>query len=434
MHIHSIADRGLGNISYLIDLGDGSALVIDPERDPAPYLAAAKTNGLVIRHVAETHLHADFVSGSRELVAKGAGLIAPRESWLAHPHRPVDDGEEVEVGDLTLRVMATPGHTPEHVAYVLCDGTTPRVAFTGGTLMTGGVARPDLVSEDLTIPLAHDAYRSVRRLLEVLPGDVEVRPTHGSGSFCASGPVSHDSVSTVASERRHHPASIAANTEMFVDTLLAGLGSFPDYFLRLRRVNREGPDVFGVELPRLDLVDVEGRIVVDVRPIDRFAAGHIPGSVSIELRDQFGTWLGWLFEPDVPVVFVIDSDQDERELVRQAFNVGHEAIVGKVGIDDWTATGGALAGIDLVAGGDIARGTTVVDVRQQEEWGRGHVDNAIHIELGAISSHTPGLDGAVLHCGHGQRAMTAASLLRRRGDESTSVTLAGHEAITAGRS
>jgi hydroxyacylglutathione hydrolase len=428
MAVIPVPDPGLGNTSYVVDLGDGSALVVDPERDPRPYLSVADDLGLAIRHVAETHLHADFVSGARELVALGASLIAPRGSHLAHPHRPVDDDDDVRVGDLTLSVLATPGHTPEHVAYVLSDGATPMAVFTGGTLMAGGVARPDLISPELTVPLAHDAFRSVRRLLEVLPDLVEVRPTHGGGSFCSSGAASTGSVSTVGSERRTHPAATAPTPEAFVADLLAGLGTYPTYFGRLRPVNQQGPEIYGVDLPPLRLVSpdvLDGRVVVDVRSIDRFAAGHVPGSISNELRGQFGTWLGWLFEPDTPIVFVLDPDQDERELIRQTLNVGHEAIGGRLDLAAWTAAGGTFDAIALISPGDLPVDGTIVDVRQQSEWEAGHVPGAVHLELGGLAHHSAGVDGSVVHCGHGQRAMTAASLLRRRGLESISVTAAG---------
>ncbi len=439
MVVVPVPDPGLGNTSYVVDLGDGSALVVDPERDALPYLQVADDLGLVIRHVAETHLHADFVSGARELVALGASLIAPRNSRLAHPHLPVDDGDELAVGDLTLAVMATPGHTPEHVAYVLADGPTPQVVFSGGTLMAGGVARPDLISPEQTVPLAEDAFHSVRRLLDALPAEVEVRPTHGGGSFCSSGASPTGDVSTIGTERSTHPAVTAPTAEAFAADLLAGLGTYPTYFRRLRPVNRRGPDILGVDLPALHLVsphDLEGRVVVDARPIARFAAGHVPGSVSNELRSQFGTWLGWLFEPDTPIVFVLDLDQDERELVRQARNVGHEAIDGRLELAAWTTAGGTLDTIPLISAIDIPAGGTVVDVRQRSEWESGHVRDAIHVELGDLAAHSPAVDGAVVHCGHGQRAMTAASLLRRQGFASISVTAAGAAeigAVLAGR-
>lgn len=434
MLVVPIPDPGLGNTSYLVDLGDGSALVVDPERDPRPYLEAAAGRGLVIRHVAETHLHADFVSGGRELMAFGARLIAPRASRLAHPHLPVEDGDEVTIGDLRLQVVATPGHTPEHVAYVVLDGGAPKVAFTGGTLMVGGVARPDLVSPDLTRGLAADAYRSIRRLFGTLPDDVEVRPTHGAGSFCSSGPGSTPGMSTIGSERLTHPAARTPGEQAFADELLAGLGSYPTYFGRLREVNQRGPVTFGVDLPSLEPLDpaeLGTATVVDARPIDRFAAGHIPGSVSIELRGQFGTWLGWLFEPTVPLAFVLDPGQNERDLVAQALNVGHEALAGRVGLADWVGAGRPLATIGLIGADQLGTGAQIVDVRQDAEWDAGRVPGAVHLELGAIAGRFGEVrSGAVIHCGHGQRAMTAASLLARAGVAGLAVTAAGRGEIT----
>lgn len=434
MLVVPIPDPGLGNTSYLVDLGDGSALLVDPERDPRPYLEVAKGRGLAIRHVVETHLHADFVSGACELMEFGARLIAPGASHLAYPHQPVEDGDEIEVGDLVVQVVATPGHTPEHVTYVVLDAGSPKIAFTGGTLMVGGVARPDLVSPGLTRGLAGDAYHSVRRLLGALPDDVEVRPTHGGGSFCSSGPGSTPSTSTIGSERLGHPAARAASEQAFVDELLAGLGSYPTYFGRLREVNQRGPVTFGVDLPpleALDPADLAGVTIVDVRPIDRFAAGHIPGSVSIELRGQFGTWLGWLFEPTVPLAFVFDPGQDERDLVSQALNVGHETLAGRITPGDWTAGGRPTATIGLIGADQVRAGAQIVDVRQDSEWDAGHVPGAIHLELGGIRSDANLVGaGAVVHCGHGQRAMTAASLLARAGIADLSVTQAGYGEIT----
>jgi glyoxylase-like metal-dependent hydrolase (beta-lactamase superfamily II)/rhodanese-related sulfurtransferase len=433
VRVFPVRDPGLGNTSYVVDLGDGSALVVDPERDPRPYLEVAANNRLVIRHVAETHLHADFVSGARELVAQGATLIAPRRSDLAHPHRGVGEGEELVIGDLTLSVLETPGHTPEHVAYLLQDGSTPRVLFSGGTLMAGGVARPDLISPDDTESLARQAYRSVRRLLHKLPDDVEVLPTHGAGSFCSSPDATPVADATVGSERLTHPAMTIGEEHVFVDRLLGGLGSFPDYFLRLREVNRGGPKVYGPELPALtplEVADLDGATVVDVRPIDQFAQGHIPGSISIALRDQFGTWLGWLLESDTPVLFVLDPDQDERELVRQTLNIGHENIVGRIEVADWLAAGRELANIALVPAADVEPGTSILDVRQDSEWSGGGVPGAIHVELGDIADGAANVGpGMVVHCGHGQRAMTAASLLARAGRSPAAVTAAGYTEI-----
>lgn len=434
MRVIPIPDPGLGNTSYLVDLGDGSALVVDPERDPRPYLDAAGRLDLTIRHVAETHLHADFVSGARELVAMGARLIAPRNSDLEHPHRAIGDGDEIPVGDLLLRAVETPGHTPEHISYVIADGAEDEAAFTGGTPMVGGVARPDLISDEMTPQLARQAYHSVRRLFEILPDETALWPTHGGGSFCSSAGAGSAPGSNVGAERRNHPAMVANDEQAFADQLLADLGTFPGYFLRLREVNRAGPHVFGPdlpELPRLSPDDLGEQTLVDVRPIDQFASGHIPGSISIELRDQFGTWLGWLVEAESSVVFVIDPDQDEREVVRQALNIGHENPAGRIDLEEWRAATGDVSKLELISATDIDDDAPILDVRQQVEWDSGHVPGAAHIELGALPSAPQDAPSeAVVHCGHGQRAMTAASILKRSGHHPAGVTADGYRAIT----
>lgn len=434
MRTTPIPDPGLGNTSYLVDLGDGSALVVDPERDPRPYLDTAARLDLTIRHVAETHLHADFVSGARELVTLGARLIAPKGSALEHPHRAVGDGDEIRVGDLTLRVIETPGHTPEHMAYVVADGAEPKAVFTGGTPMVGGVARPDLISENMTPLLARQAYHSVRRLFDIVPDETTLWPTHGGGSFCSSAGAGSSPESTVGVERHSHPAMTFTDEQSFAEQLLSGLGTFPGYFLRLREVNRAGPQVFGPDLPALPQLhpdELNGQTVVDVRPIDRFASGHIPDSISIELRDQFGTWLGWLIKAENSIVFVIDDDQDEREAVRQALNIGHENLVGRMDFDEWRATTGDVSKLELISATDIDHHAPILDVRQQAEWDPGHVPGATHIELGALSSSVGNApQGAVVHCGHGQRAMTAASILERAGRQPAGVTADGYREIS----
>ena len=189
--VHTIVEEGLGNASYLVDLGDGRTLVIDPSRDPQPYLEEARRRGLQIAFAAETHLHNDFVSGSIELMALGATVLAPAEASLEFPHRAMHDGEEIDLGGLTLRGLATPGHTPEHLSYVLLDDSRPLAVFTGGALLRGSVGRTDLLGPDQTEALTRALYRSVRERLFVLPDDLTVHPTHGAGgSFCAAVPTS----------------------------------------------------------------------------------------------------------------------------------------------------------------------------------------------------------------------------------------------------
>src|SRR5713101_9220475 len=233
----ALVDEGLGNSSYLVDLGDGRALVVDPERDPGPYLAAAQRRGLTVAYAAETHLHADFVSGSRELAAQGAQVLAAAAGHTAFPHRGLDDGTEVDLGGLTLRALATPGHTPEHLCYLLLDGRQPRALFSGGSLLVGAVARTDLIAPERTEDLARNLWRSLHEQVLALPDDLTVYPTHGAGSFC-SAPAGNARTTTIGAERATNPLLGAPDQDAFVKLLLEGLGSYPPYFTRLREVNR----------------------------------------------------------------------------------------------------------------------------------------------------------------------------------------------------
>lgn len=427
-----IVDEGLGNSSYLVDLGDGQGIVIDPERNPSPYLETAQRLSLRLRWVVETHLHADFVSGGREIAAQGARLLAPAESMLMFNHQGVSDGDDVDLGGLTLRVIATPGHTPEHCAYLLMDGSEPLALFTGGTLIVGGVARTDLISPDRTDELARAAYRSIREQLFTLPDALAVYPTHGAGSFCSASPTG-ERTTTIGHERVSNVLLQAKDEDDFVVRLAAGLGSYPPYFLRLRDVNQKGATIFGSTPPPLRpltpdevarLVEAGGE-VIDVRPIVHFAAGHIPGSLSIQLRDQFATWLGWLVDSDRILVFVSDPDQDLAYAVTQSLNIGYEQFGGYLtgGITAWQQSGRSVTRTRVLSADQISPTFAIVDVRQESEWETGHVPGAIHIELGEIAAAgTEILGQLVLHCGHGQRSMTAASVLERAGRTNVAVT------------
>jgi glyoxylase-like metal-dependent hydrolase (beta-lactamase superfamily II) len=241
----ALVNEGLGNTSYLVDLGDGRALVVDPERDPGRYLAAAEARGLTIGYTAETHLHADFVSGSRELAAHGAQVLAPAAGGIEFGHRGLHDGDELGLGGLALRALATPGHTPEHLAYLLEDGSRPAALFSGGSLLVGAVARTDLIAPDRTEELARSLWRSLHERILPLPDDLPVYPTHGAGSFCAA-PAGAERTTTIGAERAANPLLAAPSEDAFVQLLLDGLGSYPPYFLRLREINRKGRQYIGL--------------------------------------------------------------------------------------------------------------------------------------------------------------------------------------------
>ena len=428
-------DEGLGNSSYLVDLGDGRALAIDPSRDPSPYLQAAEEAGLKLAFAAETHLHADFVSGSAELAAFGADVLAPAAGGLELPHKGLGDGDEFDLGGLRLRALATPGHTPEHVAYLLLDGDRPVALFSGGSLLVGAVARTDLISPERTEELARSLWRSLEEQILVLPDDLPVYPTHGAGSFC-SAPSTGERTTTIGREKGSNPLLAAPDEDAFVEQLLAGLGTYPPYFRRLREVNRRGTTLYGPEPPTLTPLTIDecrplidaGALLVDARPVAAFGAGHIPGSISIALRPVFGTWLGWLAEPQRCLVFVLDDDQDRADLVRQARNVGFELLAGELdgGIAVWEKAGLPLATIPLVQPAELEPSRSL-DVRQSSEWAEGHVPGATHIELGALTDAAGDLPAGplTLSCGHGERAMTAASMVSAAGRGDLSVLVGG---------
>lgn len=428
----AFVDDGLGNSSYLVDLGDGRALVVDPARHPAGYLSEAERRGLDIVYAVETHLHADFVSGARELGAFGASLLVPGAAGHEFPARGLADDEEVDLGGLTLQAVATPGHTPEHLAYLLLDGASPLALFSGGSLLVDAVARTDLIAPEQTEQLARSLWRSLQARILTLPDDLPVYPTHGAGSFC-SAPVGGERTTTIGRERRANPLLAAPDEDGFVERLLDGLGTYPPYFLRLREVNRRGPHLYGPAqpgLPQLRPEDVArlqtaGAWIIDVRPIDAFARAHVTGSVSIALRPQFASWLGWIVPDGEPIVFVLDVDQDRAELVRQARNIGYETILGELdgGVDAWQNAGRAVESMPLerVEG----HGGTIVDVRQRNEYAAGHIPGAINAELGDLTSDELPRQPVAVMCAHGERAMTGASLLARAGRDEVTVLTGG---------
>ena len=431
----ALVDEGLGNSSYLVDLGDGRALVLDPSRHPGPYLAEAERRGLTIAFTVETHLHADFVSGSRELAALGATVVAPAAGGLEFPVQGLAHGERFDLGGLGLRGLATPGHTPEHLAYVLEDGGRPLALFSGGSLLVGAVARTDLIAPDQTELLARQLWRSLHERILTLPDDLPVFPTHGAGSFC-SAPAGGERTTTIGAEKRSNPLLAAPDEDAFVKLLLDGLGSYPPYFLRLRDVNRRGPVVFGIRepsLPRLSSDEVRtrfagGAMLVDTRSVEAFAAGHITGSLSIPLRDGFATWLGWLVPADTPIVFVVDGTNAAVHAVIEARKVGYEQLDGIVDIEAWDEP---LARIALRQAAHVEG--TVVDVRQRNEYDAGHVPGALHVELGDIGDTTIPQGPVSVMCGHGERAMSAASLLQRAGHRDVTVLVGGPDDWSAAR-
>ena len=340
----------------------------------------------------------------------------------------MDDGDEADLGGLTLRALSTPGHTHEHVAFQIVDGSRVLGVFTGGSLLVGSAARTDLVTPERTEELARAQYQSLQRLA-LLDDEVAVWPTHGAGSFC-SAPPGAERTSTIGTERATNALLRAETEDAFVTQLLESLGSFPPYFLRLGEINRRGPaPVTGDTLGSLSAGDVarlatEGAQLVDVRPVPDFAEAHVPGSVSIPLRPVFATWLGWLVEADRPIIIVRNTDQDPAEILWQARKVGYDQIVGELdgGLASWTDAAMPTRSIPLVSAEGLEN-VAVLDIRQDNEFAAGHIPGAVHVELGDLATGTAAVPSrpTVVMCGHGERAMGAASLLARAGHRDVAV-------------
>jgi len=433
--LHAVVDVGLGNSSYLLDLGDGSALAVDASRDLRALDEAADQARLRIRFAADTHLHADFVTGATELARRDdAMVLASAAGGRSYPHRALRDGDEVDLGGLTLRVVATPGHTDEHVAFEIVEEGRTLGLFTGGSLIVGSAARTDLVDPERTDELARAQYGSLQRLASY-DDDVAVWPTHGAGSFC-SAPAGSERTSTMGAERSRNQLLRAPDEDTFVRLLVGSLGAYPRYFRRLTEVNRRGPaavdrdDVPGLTPAAVMRAMAEGAELVDVRPVRDFAAAHVPGSLSIPLRPAFATWLGWLVDLDRAVVIVRNPDQDLDDVRWQAAKIGQDNLVGQVadGLEAWRASGNPTNSIGLVRP-DSLGDQSVLDIREPAEYAAGHLPHARNLPLGDLPGRTEDLPDqpTVVMCGHGERAMGAASLLARAGHTDLGVLDGGHE-------
>ena len=327
---------GLGHLSTLIaDESAGLAAVVDPRRDVDVYLEAARSADVRITHVVETHLHNDYVSGARELATlTGATHVIGAGADLAYEHRPVRDGESFDVGALRFTALETPGHTPEHVAYAVADTSRagePLLLFTGGSLLVGAVGRTDLLGEENALPYARSMFHSIREVILPHEDFVGVYPTHGAGSLCSTG-IASTPWSTIGFERRHNPMVQPADVDGFARLLLRDQPAYPRYFARMRPTNKAGPRLLGGGPPEPRPMAVEDArsalgkdaLLVDLRSPAAHSIAHVPGSVSIPSGSSFGTWLGWVVEPDRPLVLMLDSPADWDDAARQAMRVGYE--------------------------------------------------------------------------------------------------------------
>ena len=447
MQLRQFVLEGLGHISALVaDDAAGVAVVVDPRRDVDLYLDEAKARGLRISHVAETHLHNDYVSGARELAAlSGAAHIHSAGAELRHPHQPVRDDESFDVGSLRFRVLETPGHTPEHVSYSVADvsrADEPQLLFTGGSLLVGAVGRTDLLGADHAQAHARQMHASLHDRLLPHEDSVMVLPTHGGGSLCSKD-IATTPWSTVGFERRHDPLLAIDEVEAFVRALLADQPAFPRYFARMRPTNQAGPAALGgVPAPQplgVDAVPVllagEG-LIIDARSPSAYASGHVPGSLSIPAGSSFGTWLGWVVPHDRPLILLLDSADDWDGQIRQALRIGHENVAGYLegGLAAWRASGGHVEAGASISVDELRAQLSrepemlVIDVRQASEFETGHVPGARHLHAGDLPERLAELprDRPIAAiCASGYRSSVAAGLLRQAGFSDVSAVRGG---------
>ncbi len=442
----------LAHASYLIGDG-GEAVVVDPRRDVDEYIAEAESQGPTIRWILETHLHADFVSGHRELAERtGATIVFGEKARAEFPHRAVRDGEEIRVGSLVLRVLATPGHTPESISVLVLD-PEPRLVLTGDTLFIGDVGRPDLAASPRGLTAADMAgqlYDSLHGKLLALPDSVAVYPAHGAGSLCGRN-ISSETSSTIGVQRRTNYALRPMPKEAFVKLMTEDLPEAPAYFPRDVEINRSGaPSLPERRAPAaLSHADVErltgtGAVLVDVRPPAAFGAGHPEGAVNVGLGGQFASWSGALLPPDKPLVLVTEDESGAEEAVTRLARVGLENVAGFLdgGVAAWDAAGlplGRMGQIDvaeLKARLDEDPGLRVYDVRRTREYAAGHVPSAVSVPLDElareIDERAPQGPVAII-CASGYRSSIAGSLLlRRKGVEPINVVGGTNAWVAAG--
>jgi hydroxyacylglutathione hydrolase len=438
MNIQQFEVPGLAQYSYIVSSGK-LAIVIDPMRDIDRYTTYAAQQGLTITHVTETHIHADFASGASALAeATGAELAlsacdAGELYRYSMPHRSLRDGDELTLGTATLRVLHTPGHTPEHLSFVLFDAqrsaSEPAAIFTGDFLFVGSLGRPDLLGESEKQRLAHDLYRSLHHRIASLPDGVQLYPGHGAGSLCGSG-ISDRSQSTLGYERATQPL-FKLSEQAFVDEILASVPPMPAYYPRMKQFNSIGaPPIAQLALPKpLSPAAFAEALVgnaqaLDLRRPEAFGDAHMPSAINIGAGQNLSLWAGWMLDPARPVLLVAGCNGGDIEASRLALlRVGLDNILGFLagGMPAWIEAGQDFVGLPQRSTADVhTRSATdfILDVRTRQEWSSGHIQAAHHIMLGDLPGNLHRLpkDRPILTvCGSGYRSSIAASLLQAHG-------------------
>ncbi len=430
MHFRQFYVGCLAHASYLIGDG-GEAVVVDPARDIQMYLDEAEAHGLRITWILETHLHADFVSGHRELAARtGATIGIGAHAEARYPHRAMVEGDEIRVGSVRLRAIETPGHTPESLSFLIYeqDGDSlPWGVLTGDTLFVGDVGRVDILSSRLpVVELAGLMYDSLHQKLLSLPDETRVYPAHGAGSLCGRN-MGKDSWSTIGRERLMNSALKPMTREEFIAEVTRDVPETPRYYLHSRDLNKVGPalDAERAMPPLLAPADLaararQGALILDTRNEESFGASHPPGALSVSLDGQYASWVGTLVRPEEPLLLIAEPQRVEEAVMRLA-RVGYENVIGVLDGDmaRWRAEGLPVAVMQrLPAQSWTAGGRKILDVRRAPEWDAAHLPGAIHIPLAQLPDRLDELDRAaewVVVCASGFRSGIAASLLERAG-------------------
>jgi hydroxyacylglutathione hydrolase len=440
MFLEQFVLEGLGHASYLVGSEEtGEALVLDPQRQVDDYLATARDKGLRIRYGIDSHGHNDYLSGLAELATRQRlTLLGSAEAELGYEHQPVHDGEIIEMGEVGIEVLHTPGHTPEHVSLLLYDrsaGDEPAILLSGGALLVGDLARPDLLgsredAEHAATQFCHTIQEKILRL----PDHVEVFPTHVAGSLCG-GNIGSRYSTTVGYERRTNAVLAKVDSaEEFVSECirLDNLPAVPPYWKRMRTQNMGGVPLLGVlgEPPALSPDDVEraradGAIVLDTRPAEAFGAAHISGALNVGLGSSFATWAGTVLPADAQVVLVLDRPDDLWEASWQLLRIGYPLPAGWLagGMMAWRTSAKPLDGFEQITVHELRQrlgrdGLSVLDVRQPAEWADGHIPGATFVtgaELPERLGDVPDAPAVATVCGSGYRSSVAASLLAANG-------------------
>ncbi|RYD46457.1 MAG: MBL fold metallo-hydrolase [Verrucomicrobiaceae bacterium] len=434
-----IHTEGIAELSYLVgDDSTGTAAVFDPTVDVDRYLTLARKHGLSITHVFETHIHADLVSGACELKSRSgtAEIHVSKEGGAKYEfsHRAVADGDRFEFGDTVVTVKHTPGHTPEHVSYLLAEKgrlKNPWGVLTGDSLFVGSAGRPDLLGDDRTQELAKQQFHTLRNFYLKLDDSVMVYPSHGSGSPCGAD-IGDRLESTIGYERRFNPFLQFDNARSFTRHALESAPPVPTYYPVMKKVNAAGPKVFGPEkVPALDLEEFRkalkrrSTVLVDTRHLLAFGGGHIPGALHIGGSPLLSVWAGWMLEAKDPILLVLDDDSRAGEIATRFRLTGYNRFAGYLvgGIGTWAAAGNPLASIPQISVHDLREAAgelQILDVRGPGEWEKGHVPGARHIFLPELMEKAAQLDRTrpvAVYCGSGYRASIGASLLKREGFE-----------------